>query len=273
MLPADGHVHTEWSWDALLGAMARTCARAVEIGLPAVAFTEHADLMPWTILGPEPEAYRGDFTDGRFTPRPLDVDGYLDCLDRCRHAYPGLRIRSGVELSEPHWHPEQVAALLARGPFDRVLGSVHVARHGDTVIEIDEAYDVRPAAEVIRDYLAEAARMIAGSDVFAVVAHLDYPFRSWPGGGGDPGAFEDEYRQTLRTLAGTGRALEVNTRLPMDPRIVRWWHEEGGDAVAFGSDAHDPDGLARGFADAAAMVESVGFRAGTDPDDYWRRSR
>jgi hypothetical protein len=41
-LPADGHVHSQWSWDALAGSMEGTCARAAEIGLPALAFTEHA---------------------------------------------------------------------------------------------------------------------------------------------------------------------------------------------------------------------------------------
>ena len=42
-LPADSHVHSEWSWDAARGSMAGACARAVELGLPAVAFTDHAD--------------------------------------------------------------------------------------------------------------------------------------------------------------------------------------------------------------------------------------
>ncbi|MBB6571306.1 PHP domain-containing protein [Kribbella sandramycini] len=50
MLPADSHVHSEWSWDADDGAMAATCARAVELGLPALTFTDHADFTPglWT---------------------------------------------------------------------------------------------------------------------------------------------------------------------------------------------------------------------------------
>ena len=36
---ADRHVHSEWSWDAAQGDMMATCARAVELGLPALAFT------------------------------------------------------------------------------------------------------------------------------------------------------------------------------------------------------------------------------------------
>ena len=35
-LPADQHVHTQWSWDADRGDMAATCDRAVALGPPAV---------------------------------------------------------------------------------------------------------------------------------------------------------------------------------------------------------------------------------------------
>lgn len=48
MLPPDNHVHSEWSWDTPAAAsMEQACRRAVEIGLPAVAFTEHLDFTAW----------------------------------------------------------------------------------------------------------------------------------------------------------------------------------------------------------------------------------
>ena len=47
----------------------------------------------------------------------------------------------------------------------------------------------------------------------------------------------------FRALAGTGRALEVNTSSPLaSVDQVRWFREEGGEAVSFGSDAHQPSG-------------------------------
>jgi histidinol-phosphatase (PHP family) len=60
--------------------------------------------------------------------------------------------------------------------------------------------------------------------------------------------------------------------VPLHPEIVRWWHEEGGDAVTFGSDAHHPAALAHGFPEAAAMAEAHGFRPGRHPYDFWARS-
>jgi histidinol-phosphatase (PHP family) len=275
-LPPDGHVHSEWSWDAPGGSMERTCARAVEIGLGCLAFTEHAELTSWTLLGGElPPGMRAKVTsDGALVPPVLDVDGYLECLQRCRDLFPGLRILSGVELSEPHWHARRTAELLDQGGFDRVLGSVHSLPDGDgRYLEVSTAYRVRPAAEVVRAYLAEAVSMVTGSDDFAVLAHIDYPVRYWPASAGryDPVPFEEDYREVLRALAGTSRVLEVNTRVPLDPLIVGWWHEAGGDAVSFASDAHHPAVVARDFARAAEMVRAHGFRPGRDPDDLWLR--
>lgn len=277
LYPPDSHVHSEWSWDAPDGSMVQTCARAVQLGLPAVAFTEHADFSTWAMADADLDDHLRQLVspDGSFTPPELDVSGYLECLERCRDQFPSLRIISGVELGEPHRHDRAAAKLLDTGGFDRVLGSLHSLPVGQDVLEVSGLYRHRPAAEVVREYLAELPDLIAGSDVFAVLAHIDYPIRYWPAQAEpfDPLAFEDDFRAALRPLASTGRALEVNTRIPLHPQVVRWWHEEGGEAITFGSDAHDPTALARGFANAAAMVEANGFRPGRDPYDFWRRPR
>lgn len=101
--------------------------------------------------------------------------------------------------------------------------------------------------------------------MFSVLGHIDYPVRAWPVhlGAFDSVSFEDEFRYALRATAESGKALEINTVVPLQATIVRWWHEEGGEAVTFGSDAHKPSRVASGFADAAAMVEASGFRAST----------
>ncbi|MGI3781696.1 MAG: PHP domain-containing protein, partial [Janthinobacterium lividum] len=272
VLPLDGHVHSEWSWDAVSGDMEATCVRAVELGLPAVAFTEHVDHTRWLVAeGDLDPRVRGDRAPGTFTPGSLDVDGYLAAVARCRDLFPGLRVISGVELGEPHWHAGAVAQVVAAGSFERVLGSLHSLPHGTAAAEPPELYRRRAAADVVRSYLIELAAMIEQTAVFEVLAHLDYPLRHWPEEAGrfEVEAFEDELRHALRTLADSGRVLEVNTKGPMLPEVVRWWREEGGRVVTFGSDAHEPSVLGRRFAEAVAMVESYGFRAGRHPYDRW----
>jgi histidinol-phosphatase (PHP family) len=277
-LPPDGHVHTEWSWDATTGSMERSCARAVQLGLPSVAFTDHADFTAWVIepefqalMGPSDAARIGP--DGLFNPPALDAASYLACVQRCREMFPDLRVLSGAELGEPHWHSDRVKTLLSAGVFDRVLGSVHsLAVDGTRMVDL--LFDRLDPQDLIRAYLAEILLLADSPAPFAVLAHIDYPVRYWPATAGrfDAAVFEDEYRTVLGALARSGRALEVNTVVPLPAEIVRWWYEAGGDALVFGSDAHEPSVVANDFAAAADLAQAAGFYPGRYPHDFWRRS-
>jgi histidinol-phosphatase (PHP family) len=277
MLPPDRHVHTEWSWDAPAGSMEQACARAMTLGLRSVAFTDHADFTAWAtdLPGGDPLPARLSpwVSEHVFLPPPLDIDGYRQSVERCRALFPELRILFGVELSEPHWHPREAAALLDRGGFDLVVGGMHSLIEDGRYLQVVDGYLGRTPEQVVRDYLGHVVEMIETSDRFDVLAHIDYPIRKWPAGRAPvaPAVFEGEYRAVLRALAGSGRALEINTRLPLDRTIIKWWHEEDGAAVCFGSDAHDPLALAHGFSEAAAVAEAVGFRAGAHRHDFWLR--
>jgi histidinol-phosphatase (PHP family) len=279
-LPGDSHVHSEWSWDTRVGDMAGSCARALELGLAAIAFTEHLDHTVWRVdlEGPyaaEPLTENAD-PDGVLTPPAFDAAGYLAAVERCRDRFPSLRILSGAELGEPHRHAGQIERVLSAGRFDLLLGSLHSLPEGDVHAEPWRLYRHRAADDVMREYLAEVAEMVSISGVFSVLAHIDYPVRSWPveqAGPFDPAAFTDEFRWALRATAESGRALEINTRLPLHATILRWWHEEGGDAVTFGSDAHLPPLVGHAFAEAAQLADAHGFRPTADPYAPWRRTR
>jgi histidinol-phosphatase (PHP family) len=142
---------------------------------------------------------------------------------------------------------------------------------------IDEWYSEVVTAEqdalAIRSYLSEAINLVRNSDVFEVFAHIDYVTRQIErvGRHHDPSEFEAEYRETLGAIRDADRVLEINTRRPLDEVILQWWHAVGGNAVSFGSDAHDGSKVGAGFAPAAGMAEAAGFRPQHDPLDFWRR--
>ncbi|MET0695584.1 MAG: hypothetical protein ABWY56_16755, partial [Propionibacteriaceae bacterium] len=122
-------------------------------------------------------------------------------------------------------------------------------------------------------YLAEVPKMVDGGD-FEVFTHIDYAVRYWPvdeHGPFDPRPFEDGFRQAMRAIASSGRALEMNTGRNVRPWIPQWWAEEGGRAVSFGSDDHGTTGLAANFGEATALLEHFGFRPGRRPEDFWTR--
>jgi histidinol-phosphatase (PHP family) len=261
-LPPDLHVHTEWSWDASKGDMEKSCEKALEVGLPAIAFTEHAD---WALV------HEGQHS--------VDIAGYFDAIDRCRSKFPGLSILTGIELGEPHWYPKETAEVLASGPLDRVHGSIHCIRWEGKMLDASQFRQRAgldfPAA--VREYFRETLAMIDSGQPFETLAHLDYPKRYWLDGLAPyrEKDYEAEIRAILTAAARTGRVLEVNTTrghtLCPDITVVRWWREAGGQAVQFGSDAHRPANVADGFLLATQMVEAAGFKPAADPTDLWRR--
>jgi histidinol-phosphatase (PHP family) len=53
--------------------------------------------------------------------------------------------------------------------------------------------------------------------------------------------------------------------------ILQWWRDEGGTAITFGSDAHFPESVARGFREAMQMADAFSFRPGPMPHELWGR--
>lgn len=247
--------------------MEATCSKAVQLGLRAIAFTEHADFA----VGVHADM------------RPLDVAAYLVQVERCRSRYPELRILSGVELGEPHRHAEKVAQVLSGGSLERVLASVHCFPWQGGEIDASQMKRL-PVADVpaaVRAYLAEALALVNSAQPFDGLAHLDYYKRYWPHQElkYEEADFEAELRTVLHELARRGSALEINTTrgalaergLCPGPRVLEWWAQEGGRAVSFGSDSHEPGFIAAGFREAAQLAEAAGFRRNDHPAEHWLR--
>jgi histidinol-phosphatase (PHP family) len=282
MLPADTHVHSEFSWDtggplsSAAGTMERTCARAVQIGLPTVIFTEHLDVTGWTLAPEDIAEHVHDLIgrDGYLQPPLLDLESYLSAIDRCRQMFPGLQILTGVEFGQPHLDGAAARAAVDFSALDRVNGSLHTLPfRGGRSEPVTLFRELDDPATVIWLYLAEVPVMVAEGD-FEVYTHLDYAVRTWPvadHGPFDPRPFEDGFRQVMRAIAASGRPLEMNTAGRLRPWIPQWWAEEGGRAVSFGSDDHETEGLAANFPETTALLEHLGFRPGRRPADFWTR--
>jgi histidinol-phosphatase (PHP family) len=242
--------------------MEESCRQAVRLGLPAIAFTEHADHVPGAGV--------------------VDVEGYSESVDRCRYLFPDLQILSGVELGEPHRFPKETAALLRQYPFDLLLGSCHSIPVGEDLVFIGDKGTLLPdvAHESVRTFFAETLALIEQAPLFAVLTHVDLPKRYWPH---DDVPFiesdvEEEYRSVLGAAAGAGMALEINTgggdvsHGPCPgPIVVKWWCEAGGTAISFASDAHAARDICSAFDLATDIAESAGFRPASHGFGFWLR--
>ncbi len=250
--------------------MAHSCEQALALGVPAIAFTDHLDFTEWT----DADAIASSGIDPRHYDRIhlTDIPGYLATVEECRERFPGLRILTGAEVGEAHLFNASAGAVAASAGFDRVLGSLHVVPLNGQLTSVDDLFRLLPLDQVMPVYLAEIVRLIEGSDLFEVLAHLDFPRRMWPTSA--PYAettYETEYRAVFDALADGGRVLEINTKSPLaSVQLLRWWRESGGRAVSFGSDAHQPWRVGDKFKQAVDIAEAAGFSPSRDPFDFWR---
>ena len=82
--------------------MEAACVRAVELGLPALAFTEHLDLTPWFVPPESLDMFPregADYLDetSTFHAPTIDVTAYFEAIEHCR---AGIRHRPASSSTE-----------------------------------------------------------------------------------------------------------------------------------------------------------------------------
>jgi histidinol-phosphatase (PHP family) len=244
----DCHVHTLLCRHAV-GDPLEYVAAAEAAGVGVLTFTDHLPLID------------GSETD--YAMRWHEFPGYVADIMQLRARAADPEVLLGVEAD---WRPGEEALLretLESHPFDVVLGSVHfiddwafddpdlTARYSEW--DIDSLW-MRYFGE-----LADAAR----SGLFDVMAHPDLikKFRYMPTF--DPTAL---YEEAALAFADGGVAIEVNTAGLRKPCAELYPSQafleicrRHGVPASVGSDAHNPEDVGAGWAEAREALQLAGY--------------
>ena len=244
----DYHVHSTCSDDGK-ASIEDMCARAVELGIREIAFTEHVDNNP------------ADSCYGKF-----NLDSFCMQIEAARQKFgDGLRILKGAEFGEPHLYQGQLKELQASNHLDIVLGAVHWV--GDVVVS-EDSFGHIAAEDLYRRYFDEVLKSVECGG-FEVFAHFDLVKRFGVKHAGqfrlDP--FRKQVTSILTAMIERGIALEVNTsglRQPCaepfpSPEILALYRELGGQLITIGSDAHRVEQLGFGLQQGMEMIRAAGF--------------
>jgi histidinol-phosphatase (PHP family) len=264
----DYHVHPDYSPDAT-GKMAEYCRLAVDAGLQEICFTTHYEPDPvrrereWVNIGGRRVPMQGDW-----------VGTYFAEIADLRQRFKRLAVLAGVEVGYEPGLEEPIAAFLAARPFDFVIGAVHSLDHvaltsGGELDEFRRAHGKEDPIEVVARYFSRLTAVVR-SGLFDAVAHID-AYRKYIRALYDR-QFEvtcaTEMPRFLAVLARTGTALEINTsalRRGMSDPYPAWSVLDlaitaGVRRVTVGSDAHRPDDVGSGIAEATCRLASRGLR-------------
>lgn len=245
----DYHMHLRDEANAIdhtADAAEKFVARAAERGIDEIGFTEHVYYFEQT----KP-----------FWPWPyyeerchFDLDEYVGALVDAKGR--GLPVKAGLEVDWAGDRADELAEVLAPYPWDFLLGSVHMV--GDHAIDNGVGLGIwaeAPEDEVWRRYV-EMLSAAARSGHFDVLSHPDLA-KIYGVRGSD-----DRYEELAAAVDDGGVALEISTaglRKPVgelypDARLLRL----SSAPVTLASDAHEPELVGEGFADAVAFAHANG---------------
>ena len=257
----DNHSHTQYSGDIPAGrgsSVRELCLAAEEKGIEQLAITDHCDI--------------DGIRDGYFAP--LDHESVMRDIFAAKEEFRGrVRVLFGIELGQGTHMPEESERLLARYPYDIVLGSVHAVRG---IIDFSDtdliSYGEQGRKELWEKYLSELLEAVEWGR-FDVLTHITYPKRYFLKQGitGFPdiaGKGREYFEPVLRAVIEKGVTLECNSSglrqimkecLP-NRDLLSFYYELGGRDITVGSDAHRASDIGAGIKEACELLREVGFR-------------
>lgn len=247
----DYHLHSEYSMDSG-ESLSNISAKAIREEMEEIAVTDHAELQ-------NPE----DLPD--FHCRQAE-------LAELNQKYEGsLKLKSGIELGQPHRFPKEAEQILSETAFDFVIASLHELETLGSPANF--AFDKTSAPVFFRQYFEEL-RVIAETADYDVLGHVTLPFRYVPESLSDlhhPMLYRREYEEIFRIVIGRGKGIEVNTsglrtRLgePMPgAELLSCYHNLGGRVITVGSDGHSCRSAFLGIETGMETLNRAGFETVT----------
>jgi len=248
-LPADYHMHTPLCRHAS-GEPVDYAKHALAVGLEEIGFSDHSP-MP-----------RDDFDDWRM--RNDQLDAYVEKVRRAQRDYPQLVIRLALEVDYLPGQEAWIRDLAARHPWDYFIGSVQYVSDSwavDSPFQLAE-WKHRDPWDVWSVYF-ERLTQAAETGLFEIIGHADLPKKFGHRPTRDCTPLYDCFLSAARKH---NCAIELNTAgLRKDCREIYpsldllKLASAKGVPITFGSDAHAPEEVGMGFADAARLAREAGY--------------
>ena len=262
MVLFDNHNHSQFSFDGKGTTVEISARSAISRGLGGIAFTDHCDYYIPTFKS----AYES------IVPEQFNIKAQQEEIDRVKEILckdNDFKILKGIEVGMYEECREEIRKTLTDNSFDQIIASVHYLEKTDPYY--GGFYEGKDWKQAYGIYLETIYREMVWMKDFDIVGHFDYVARyaPYPQDGMPYRDFSDIFDAIFRYLIENGKALEINTKsckgtrgrkTSLDNNVLLRYKEMGGEIITLGSDSHNPESVAEGFAETAALIRSLGFR-------------
>ncbi len=250
------------------GWIERFVEAAAARGVTEVGFTEHLyrcveseDVLGhWWESDADP-GLRAEFLEWISAERNLSLERYVEAVLDAKAR--GLPVKLGLEVDFVPGTEKAVRQLLARYPFDYLVGSIHWIGAWNFMREAGvPEFSRRGVRTAFEQYFA-LKTALAASGLVDVLAHADVIKRHRVQPHGD---LRDLYQPVVTAAASSGTAVEVSSvglRLKSGeifpaPAFLSLFFEAGV-PITLASDAHMPDVSAWGHAEIVSAARTTGY--------------
>lgn len=261
----DCHTHTRNSFDADNDTVIERCERAIQLGLDAMAVTDHCEVNRFY----EKDHYKIDYE------QKYDDYGFNKAFENsmaettaAKELYSGkFNLICGLELGQPLADMEVTELILSDKRLDFVIASMHEMPGHDDFAFLDYSQENVPA--LLEQDFSEILK-IAKWGRFDVLGHITYALRYIQGNQNIPvdmTPYQDIIREILKTVIEKGKGIEINTSGLRQKfgdtfpslEYIKLYRELGGEIITVGSDSHKTADLAKGIKEGIEIAAQAGF--------------
>ncbi|MCI7804147.1 MAG: histidinol-phosphatase HisJ family protein [Oscillospiraceae bacterium] len=261
----DCHTHTRNSFDADNDTVIERCERAIQLGLDAMAVTDHCEVNRFY----EKDHYKIDYE------QKYDDYGFNKAFENsmaettaAKDLYSSkFNLICGLELGQPLADMEVTEHILSDKRLDFVIASMHEMPGHDDFAFLDYSQENVPA--LLEQDFSEILR-IAKWGKFDVLGHITYALRYIQGNQNIPvdmTPYQDTIREIFKAVIENGKGIEINTSGLRQKfgdtfpslQYIKLYRELGGEILTVGSDSHRTADLAKGIKEGIEIAAQAGF--------------
>ncbi len=261
----DCHTHTHNSFDAENDTVKERCERAIELGMDAMAVTDHCeanrfyDMKHYGITEPsENDVYN----------YKKDYENSVNEVTAVKEEYKNrFNLICGIELGQATADDEVADIILSDKRIDFIIGSMHELPGREDFYFLD--YSKLDVNKLMEENFNEVYKLCR-QDKFDVLGHLTYSLRYIEGEQGikvDINRYRDIIAEIFSVIIHNKKGIEINTsglrqkygKTFPSLEYIELYKDLGGEIITFGSDCHCTADLGAGISQGIEIAGRAGF--------------
>ncbi len=262
----DCHTHTHNSFDAENETVKERCEKAIELGLYAMAITDHCEANRFY---PKDNYNPGHSKNGEdeYNYKKAYENSAAEATAAKEEYKDRLHLICGIELGQATADDTVTDIICNDSRIDFIIASMHELPGREDFYFID--YSKEDVPKLMEENFKEIYKLCK-QNKFDVLGHLTYALRYIEGEQKikvDLSVYRDIIAEIFTEVIRNGRGIEINTSglrqaygntFP-PPEYIKLYKDLGGRIITFGSDSHSTADLGAGIVQAMEIAKQAGF--------------